>query len=152
MEPAQSPDPNEALQAVDGDAPAFDHSSVYSGNLPDLLRALNITLALTSYDTGNLILLRAGQDGIDTHFKRFPRPMGLAVDARRLTLGTLAQVLEFRRADELLAGIRENALDRHAQWARKLFVGGDNEEKLREEMAELGRAAKKGVRSCLLLL
>lgn len=90
----------------------FDFSSEFSENFPGILKTLNISLAVTSYQAGRLIFIRT-PDGevIDTNFKAFPRPMGIHADEERLTIGTLTQVIDFRRNDKLLHQIQSGDLD-----------------------------------------
>ena len=113
----------------------FDFSSVHTDNFPKILKALNISLAVTSYQSDRLILLRTldGQT-LDTRFKAFPRPMGIYADEERITLGTFNQVVEFRRSDALLEKIKGGALDNTANFTRKVLEKEQEEmEKLREE-------------------
>jgi hypothetical protein len=52
--------------------------SVHTTSFPELLRTLGISLAVTTYQAGKLLFLRADGDVLNTHFRHFPRPMGLA--------------------------------------------------------------------------
>ncbi len=70
--------------------------SVYTNNLPDILRHLNISLMVTNYQGGNLISVRADGPAINTHYAHFAKPMGLAVNRDRLLLGTETGIREFR--------------------------------------------------------
>jgi uncharacterized protein (TIGR03032 family) len=69
--------------------------SVHTPNFPGLLRELGISLLVTTYQAGKLVVLRAEEDHINTHFRNFPNPMGLAVGGNRLALGTLLEIWEF---------------------------------------------------------
>ncbi len=80
----------------------FDFSTDYSENLPALFKALNISLACTSYQASRLMLVRCSGDALEVNFKRFQRPMGLAVSEAGLVLGTFSQVINFAREDSLL--------------------------------------------------
>jgi uncharacterized protein (TIGR03032 family) len=87
----------------------FDPSSLHSDNLPALLQGLNISLALTSYQASRIMLVRSEGAAIDVLFQEIPRPMGMAVTPDRLVLGSWAQVLDYRRHDELGAEIDPRA-------------------------------------------
>jgi uncharacterized protein (TIGR03032 family) len=50
---------------------------------------------VTTYQAGKLVLLRADGGVVNTHFRGFPRPMGLAVQGDRLAVGTALEVWEF---------------------------------------------------------
>lgn len=80
--------------------------SVYTSNLPEIFRQLNISLAVTTYQAGRVILVRyeeaakdaSSQDGgsINTHFRFFDKPMGLCVKDNRLNIGGAHTVWEYR--------------------------------------------------------
>lgn len=64
-----------------------DLRSVFTSNLPDILKQLGISLAVSTYQAGKLILVRREGDKINTHFRNFNRPMGVAVKPNRMTSG-----------------------------------------------------------------
>ncbi|MBT1062796.1 TIGR03032 family protein [Bowmanella sp. Y26] len=86
----------------------MDFRAECSGNLPGLLKQLNISLAFTSYQASRLMLVRSDGAELDISYKSFPRPMGLAADTNSLTLGTFTQVLRFSREDALLTQIKQS--------------------------------------------
>ncbi|WP_373535648.1 TIGR03032 family protein [Microcoleus sp.] len=71
-------------------------NSVHTTNFPDILTQLGISLVVSTYQAGKLIVLRADNNTINTHFRTFDRPMGLAVDREKLALGTAYQIIELR--------------------------------------------------------
>lgn len=89
---------------------SFNFSSEYTPNFPGLLKHLNISLFLTSYQSKRLILVRTDGQVLDTNFKAFPRPMGLAVSPDRLVAGIWAQVLDYGRMDEMLDHLEPKGL------------------------------------------
>jgi uncharacterized protein (TIGR03032 family) len=83
--------------AVDKDALA----SVHTQNLPELLRRLNCSLVVSTYQAGRVIVVRqAGtQDpdaALNTHFRLFDRPMGVCEQYGRLAIGGTNTVWEYR--------------------------------------------------------
>ncbi|MGA1932839.1 TIGR03032 family protein [Arcobacter sp. YIC-464] len=117
---------------IENEEDKFDFSSTYSDNFPKILKALNISLAVTSYQSERLILVRSDEEGnLDTNLKAFPRPMGVYVDEDRITLGTLTSVVEFRRSDEVLESIKKGSLDNTGNFTKKVL------EKDKEEMQRL---------------
>lgn len=70
--------------------------SVHTTNFPDLLRQLNGCLLVSTYQAGKLVILRPDGATINTHFRSFNRPMGMAADGERLALGTHIEIAEFR--------------------------------------------------------
>src|SRR6187551_1154761 len=57
-----------------------------------LLQELGASLLVTTYQANKLLAVRATDHGLSTLVRTFDRPMGLAVDARRLTIGTRNQI------------------------------------------------------------
>lgn len=114
------PDPTDAKRLN----PA-DFSSEYTLDFPRILAALGVSLAVTTYQSGHLILIRADGDSINTHFAGFAKPMGLAVDATKLVLGTQRELREYWNVPALAARI--DALPRpDAIYAlRNVHVTGD---------------------------
>ncbi|MEZ6086571.1 MAG: TIGR03032 family protein [Pirellulaceae bacterium] len=69
--------------------------SVHTSNLPTLLEELGISLLVSTYQAGKLIMLRSEGELLNTHFRLFDKPMGMAVDPHRLAIGSAMQVWEF---------------------------------------------------------
>src|SRR6185295_4046933 len=70
--------------------------SVATTSLPALLRALSSSLLVSTYQSGWVILVRADGEALNTHFRSFASPMGLAVGPRYLAIGTARHVWEYR--------------------------------------------------------
>ena len=69
--------------------------AVHTPNFPALLRGLGASLLVTTYQAGKLVMVRDEGDHLNTHFRSFQAPMGLAIDGSRLAVGTSVQVWEF---------------------------------------------------------
>ena len=67
----------------------------HSTNFPALLRRLGASLLVTTYQAGKLVIVRSDGAHLNTHFRSFAAPMGLALDGRRLAVGTTIQVWEY---------------------------------------------------------
>ena len=78
----------------DGAIPA-DFSSVFTDTFAAILEAANCSLAVTTYQSGRLVLVRRHGTQLNTHFRFFPSPMGVAVHGAKLALGTKTMVWEF---------------------------------------------------------
>ena len=74
--------------------------SVYTGSFPPLLEQMGSSLLVSTYQTGKLICARYDQGRINTHFRNFDKPMGLAVHQGRFALGTRTEVWDFRNMAE----------------------------------------------------
>jgi hypothetical protein len=59
-----------------------------------LLEQLGIALLVTTYQAGKLVVLRADGGVLNTHFRNFAKPMGLACEGERLALGTALEIWE----------------------------------------------------------
>jgi len=66
--------------------------AVRTPNFPALLRQLGISLLVTTYQAGKLVLVRDEGDHLNTHFRTFQAHRGLALDGGRLVIGTAIQV------------------------------------------------------------
>ena len=75
-----------------------DFTSFHTRNFPDLLRGLGISLVVSTYQAGKLIFARESEGRLNTHFRHFASPMGVAFDppTGRLAVGTRGQVWTFR--------------------------------------------------------
>jgi len=69
--------------------------AVHTPNFPTLLRQLGASLLVTTYQAGKLVLVRDEGDHLNTHFRGFQAPMGMALAGDRLAIGTKLQVWEF---------------------------------------------------------
>ncbi|HEV7785426.1 MAG TPA: TIGR03032 family protein, partial [Thermoanaerobaculia bacterium] len=70
--------------------------SVVTSSLPALLRQLGSSLLVSTYQSGRVILLRADGEALNTHFRSFQSPMGLALGPKYLAIGTARHVWEYR--------------------------------------------------------
>src|SRR5262245_5759366 len=94
---AQTMDNNSALPA-DGREPRTPPRSVHTSNFPALLNELGISLLVSTYQAGKLVMLRPDGDRLNTHFRGFHKPMGLAVAGDRLAVGTGLEIWEYHNA------------------------------------------------------
>ena len=72
--------------------------SVYTENFPASLDALGASLMVTTYQAGKLVMVRADNGGLNTHFRGFNVPMGLALAGDRLAIGTALEIWEFHNS------------------------------------------------------
>lgn len=92
------------------DTPDAGFRSQHSTSFAPLLEGLGGSLAVTTYQSGRLILLRAQDGRINTHFRAFEVPMGLARRGRELALGTAREVRFFRDVPQAAAMTGGDAL------------------------------------------
>lgn len=70
--------------------------SVYTPNFPPLLHNRGISILVSTYQADRLILLRSDGKVLNTHFRNFKKPMGLAADQNRIAIGTAQEIRQFR--------------------------------------------------------
>ncbi len=80
-------------------------ASVHTNGFTELLRHFGVSLAISTYQAGRLILAREDNGATNTHFRSFNKPMGMVAAADRLTLGTAAQIWDFRNVPDAAARI-----------------------------------------------
>lgn len=99
--------------------------SVYTDTLPQILAQLGISLAVTTYQAGRVILVRQDEGVINTHFRTFHKPMGLAVAGGRLSVGGANSVSTYHNVPA--AAQKLQPPDRHdaCYLPRRLHVTGD---------------------------
>ncbi len=83
--------------------------AVHTPNFPALLRRLGASLLVTTYQAGKLVMVRGEGDHLNTHFRGFPAPMGLALHGDRLAIGTSVQIWEFRNVPAVTAKLEPRA-------------------------------------------
>ncbi|OKH14643.1 TIGR03032 family protein [[Limnothrix rosea] IAM M-220] len=70
--------------------------SIHTQNLREILVECGISLVISTYQAGKVVVIRADQRELNTHFRVFEQPMGIAADREKLALGTAYEVWELR--------------------------------------------------------
>jgi len=109
--------------------------SVHTTNFPALLDQLGISLLVTTYQAGKLVVLRADQDHVNTHFRTLSKPMGLAVAGDRLAVGTLLEIWEFHNVPAVIPKLEPIGRHDACYLPRSSHVTGDVQI---HEMARVG--------------
>lgn len=110
MAPTKAPAAGRSAPITVDDKPAFE--SVYTKSIADLLHEEGCSVAVTTYQSGRVVLLRSNEDGtLNTHLRAFPRPMGMAVCGSRLALGTDQAIWQFENQPALAARLPEGTHD-----------------------------------------
>jgi len=58
---------------------------------------------VTTYQAGRLVMLRADGSVLNTHFRLFPKPMGMAVRPNRIAIGTEMEIREYHNVPAVCA-------------------------------------------------
>jgi uncharacterized protein (TIGR03032 family) len=85
--------------------------SVYTARFAELLDRAGASLLVTTYQSGRLIVARVLDGKLNTHFRAFPSPMGIALTQQSLTLGTKNFVWHFRNHPSVAKSIDEGKAD-----------------------------------------
>jgi uncharacterized protein (TIGR03032 family) len=99
--------------------------SKHTANFPALLTQLGISVAVTTYQAGKLVLLRADGASINTHFRDLPRPMGLAADSTRLAVGIAQEIRQYRNMAPVCRRLEPPGRHDACFLARAAHVTGD---------------------------
>jgi hypothetical protein len=72
--------------------------SVHTSNFSAILKERGVSVLVTTYQAGKLVMLLPDGERLNTHFRGFSKPMGLAVDGDRLANGTSVEIWEYHNA------------------------------------------------------
>ncbi len=75
--------------------------SVHTTSLPDLLDRLGVSVLVSTYQAGKLIAVRSEGGRVNTHFRNFDTPMGLAIYRDRLAIGTRTQIVQYQNQPDV---------------------------------------------------
>jgi uncharacterized protein (TIGR03032 family) len=99
--------------------------SVHTTNFPAILEHLQSSLLVTTYQAGKLVVLRSDGGVLNTHFRAFNKPMGMAVGRGRLAIGTAVDVWEFRNVPDVSAKLEPPGKHDAVYLPRSAHVTGD---------------------------
>ena len=106
-------------------APTGVLKSVHTSNLPDLFRQLQISLVVSTYQAGKVIVVRADGATLNTHFRAFGKPMGIAADRSRLTIGGTNTVWYYRNVPAVAPKLEPQGRHDACYLPRRIHVTGD---------------------------
>ena len=69
--------------------------SVHTNTFPEILAQAKASVLVTTYQAGKLVVLRNDNGVLNTHFRNFMKPMGLAVEGGKLAIGCSVDIWEF---------------------------------------------------------
>jgi uncharacterized protein (TIGR03032 family) len=110
-----APTDPQADPAVDPNQPP-PLRSVHTSNLPQLLEQGQFSILTTTYQAGKLVVLRNDRGVLNTHFRNFQKPMGLAIEGGKLAIGCNIDIWEFHNIPAVCP-----KLDAHEENAGKSF-------------------------------
>lgn len=77
--------------------------SVHTTSFAHLLHELGVSLVVSTYQAGKLVMVRADGGQLNTHFRAFTKPMGLAYRPGRMSVGGSSGISEFRDMPDVAA-------------------------------------------------
>jgi len=90
-----------------------------------LLQQLGASLLVSTYQANKLLVARAAGNGLSMLVRTFDRPMGLAVNARRLAIGTRKEVWFLRNAPDIAPQVEPPGMHDACYLPRTSHVTGD---------------------------
>jgi uncharacterized protein (TIGR03032 family) len=90
-----------------------------------LLHDLQASLLVSTYQANKLLAVRASGNGLSTLVRTFDKPMGLAVDSRRLAIGTRKDVWFLRNAPDIAPQVEPAGMHDACFLPRSSHVTGD---------------------------
>jgi len=99
--------------------------SVHTNNFPAILEELGLSLVVSTYQAHRLVLVRADNGTLNTHFRHFQKPMGLAVDRARITVGTATEVWYLRNVPDVTHRLEPPGKHDACYLPRRIHVTGD---------------------------
>jgi uncharacterized protein (TIGR03032 family) len=100
-------------------------ASQATGTFTELLTRAGTTLVITTYQTNRVVFVRADGGALNTHFRAYDKPMGVAVAPGRIALGTRHEVWDLRDMPEAAAKIGEPGSHDACYLPRNRHVTGD---------------------------
>lgn len=99
--------------------------SVHTGSMPDIIGQLGSSLLISTYQAGKMIVARKDGIRLNTHFRNFDQPMGMAINGDRLAVGSRSTILEYRNMPAAAAKLEPKGTHDACYILRRLHVTGD---------------------------
>lgn len=99
--------------------------SVSTGSFVRILRELQASLLISTYQAGRLVCARDTGALLNTHFRLFDKPMGIAVADGRIALGTRTEIFDYRNMPEVAPKIEPAGTHDACFLPRNRHVTGD---------------------------
>ena len=82
------------------------YRSRHTNTLPQILGEIRSSLAVSTYQSGRVVLVRRDGEVANTHFLPFDSPMGMAVAGNRLAIATGGGVWDYRQSSAVAARLQ----------------------------------------------
>lgn len=84
------------LQQSPADSAPSPFASVSTASFAAAVVATGSSLLISTYQTNRLVTVRVAEDELNTHFRTFDKPMGLAIAPGRIAVGARTEVWDYR--------------------------------------------------------
>jgi uncharacterized protein (TIGR03032 family) len=98
---------------------------VATASFAGILQRLGISLLVTTYQSGKLIVVRSEGGMLNNHFRTFRSPMGVAVGEGRIALGTQREIWDFRNSAALVPKLEPAGVHDACYLPRNIHFTGD---------------------------
>ncbi len=115
--------PDDSLAPAPPQPVAFHY--VQTDSFVALLAQLGASLVVSTYQANKLLVTRAQGPGLSMLVRTFDRPMGIAVDAHRLMIGTRNQIWTLRNAPDIAPQVEPAGMHDACYLPRSSRVTGD---------------------------
>jgi len=113
------------LAGRDGPPAAVEFHYTQTDSFPALLHELRASLLVSTYQANKLLVARAVGDGLSTLVRTFDRPMGLALDGRRMVVGTRDRLWFLHNAPDIAPRVEPAGTHDACFLPRSCHVTGD---------------------------
>ncbi len=110
------------LAGSDGPSP---FASVFTDTFGRALEQLGSSLLISTYQTNRLVCARVRDGALNTHFRSFEKPMGIAVAPGRIALGGRTEVWDLRDMPEAASKLEPASIHDACYLPRNRHVTGD---------------------------
>jgi len=104
---------------------AVEFHYTQTDSVPAILNELGASLLISTYQANKLLVARAAGGGLSTLVRTFDQPMGMAIDARGLTIGTRTHIWTFRNAADIAPRVEPAGQHDACFLPRSCHVTGD---------------------------
>jgi uncharacterized protein (TIGR03032 family) len=98
---------------------------VHTTSFAEILERFGCSLLVTTYQAGKLVMLRADKGVVNTHFRTFPKPMGLALQGGWLAIGTAREIWEYHNVPAVAAKLPPEGKHDSCFLPRRAHVTGE---------------------------
>src|SRR5215471_19063333 len=113
-----------------GSEPGLEYRDIrctHSDSLPELLTRLRLSVLISTYQTGHLVVVAARQGRLVVTFHQFDRAMGIAVKPGTIAVCTRKEVWFLRDAPDIAAKLQPSGQHDACFLARTSHFTGDME-------------------------